>query len=213
MDKKIDKKMSWPKGYEPKDSTNDLTLRLGLISSILKDKPKKKMNTEIFNVMATRRSTRKFSNNPVEMWKIDKILAAADPAPTAGNYQGFEIFYVRDEGKKDNLVKAANNQPYVKTPVVLVFCMNPERIKLDFPKDVILKFSIQDSTLAAAYSQLAASALGLSSIWIGMFDEEKVKEIVDTKLRPTSFLCIGYPVKRRPPKSRRQLKELIHVVD
>ena len=214
MDKKIDKKMSWPKGYEPKDdSSNDLTLRLGLISSILKDKPKKKMNTEIFNVMATRRSTRKFSNNPVEMWKIDKILAAADTAPTAGNYQGFEIFYVKDEEKKDSLVKAANNQPYVKTPVVLVFCMNPERIKLDFPKDVILKFSIQDSTLAAAYSQLAASALGLSSIWIGMFDEEKVKEIIGTELRPTSLLCIVYPVKKRPPKSRRQLKELIHVVD
>ena len=214
MDKKIDKKMSWPKGYEPNDdSKNDLTLRLGLISSILKERPKKKTNTEIFNVMATRRSTRKFSNNPVEMWKIDKILAAADTAPTAGNYQGFEIFYVRDEGKKDRLVKAANSQPYVKTPVVLVFCMNPERIKLDFPKDVILKFSIQDSTLAAAYSQLAASAVGLSRIWIGMFDEEKVKEIVGTKLRPTSFLCIGYPVKKRPPKSRRQLKELIHVVD
>ena len=214
MDKKIDRKMSWPKGYEPKDdAADDLNLRLGLISSILKDKPKKKMNTEIFNVMATRRSTRKFSNNPVEMWKIDKILAAADTAPTAGNYQGFEIFYVRDGEKKDSLVKAANNQPYVKTPVVLVFCMNPERIKLDFPKDVIMKFSIQDSTLAAAYSQLAASALGLSSIWIGMFDEEKVKKIVGTELRPTSFLCIGYPVKKRPPKTRRQLKELIHVVD
>ena len=104
MDKKIDRKMSWPKGYEPKDdAADDLNLRLGLISSILKDKPKKKMNTEIFNVMATRRSTRKFSNNPVEMWKIDKILAAADTAPTAGNYQGFEIFYVRDEGKKIDL--------------------------------------------------------------------------------------------------------------
>ena len=214
MDKKIDKKMSWPKGYEPKDNyENDLTLRLGLISSILKERPKKKINTEIFNVMATRRSTRKFSNNPVEMWKIDKILAAADTAPTAGNYQGFEIFYVRDEDKKDRLVKAANSQPYVKTPVVLVFCMNPERIKLNFPKDVILKFSIQDSTLAAAYSQLAASALGLSSIWIGMFDEAKVKEIVGTDLRPTSLLCIGYPVKKRPPKSRRRLKELIHVVE
>jgi len=206
--------MTWPKGYEPEnDNAESLATSFGLVSSILKGRPKKKMNTDIFNVMATRRSTRKFSKNPVELWKIDKILAAADTAPTAGNYQGFEIFYVRDEIKKDNLVKAANNQPYVKTPVVLVFCMNPDRIKLDFPKEVILKFSIQDSTLAAAYSQLAASALGLSSIWIGMFDENKVKEIVGTELRPTSFLCIGYPVKKRPPKSRRQLKELIHVVD
>ena len=46
-----------------------------------------------------------------------------------------------------------------------------------------------------------------------MFDEDKVKDIVGTKLRPTSMLCIGYPIKKRPPKSRRQLKELIHVVD
>ena len=206
--------MTWPKGYKPTgESTNDMSLRLGLISTILKERPLKKLNTEIFNVLATRRSTRKFSKNPVEMWKIDKILAAADTAPTAGNYQGFEIFYVRGDSKKDELVKAANNQPYVKTPVVLVFCMNPDRIKLDFPREVILKFSIQDSTLAAAYSQLAASALGLSSIWIGMFNESKVKKIIGTKLRPTSILCIGYPVKKRPPKSRRQLKELIHVVD
>ena len=214
MGKKLDKKMTWPKGYKPtEESTNDLSLRLGLISTILKERPLKKLNTEIFNVLATRRSTRKFSKNPVEMWKIDKILAAADTAPTAGNYQGFEIFYVRGDSKKDELVNAANNQPYVKTPVVIVFCMNPDRIKLDFPREVILKFSIQDSTLAAAYSQLAASALGLSGIWIGMFDESKVKKIIGTKLRPTSILCIGYPVKKRPPKSRRQLKELIHVVD
>ena len=201
MGKKTDESMTWPKGYTPKDESDDgLNIRHGLLASILKERPKKKFNTEI-------------SRNPVEMWKIDKILAAADTAPTAGNYQGFEIFYVRDNAKKDSLVKAANNQPYVKTPVVLVFCMNPDRIKLDFPKEVILKFSIQDSTLAAAYSQLAASALGLSSIWIGMFDENKVKKIIGTDLRPTSFLCIGYPVKKRPPKSRRQLKELIHVVD
>ena len=201
-----------PGAFTPTCSTKHLP---GFIksSNILKEKPVKKINTEIFNVMATRRSTRKFSKNPVEMWKIDKILAAADTAPTAGNYQGFEIFYVRDNTKKDGLVKAANNQPYVNTPVVLVFCMNPDRIKLDFPKEVISKFSIQDSTLAAAYSQLAASALGLSSIWIGMFDETKVKEIIGTDLRPTSMLCIGYPIKKRPPKSRRQLKELIHVVD
>ena len=213
MDKKIDTNRTWPKGYEPKEeSAQDLNQRLDLLSSILKQKPKKKLNTDIFNVMATRRSTRKFSTNPVEKWKIDKVLAAADTAPTAGNYQGFEIFYINDKETKEELVKAANNQAYVNTPVVLVFCMNPTRVKLDFPQKVIMKFSIQDATLAAAYSQLAASALGLSSIWIGMFDEERVKEIIGTDLRPTSMLCIGYPIKKRPAKLRRQLKELIHVV-
>ena len=166
----------------------------------------------MFVVMAKRRSTRKFSSNPVEKWKIDKILAAADTAPTAGNCQGFEIFYVTENKKKEKLAKAANNQPYVNTPVLLVFCMNPLRINLDFSKKIIEKFSVQDATLAAAYSQLAASALGLSSIWIGMFDEDIVKKIIGTKLRPTSLLCIGYPVKKRGPKTRRKLKDLIHVV-
>jgi nitroreductase len=46
-----------------------------------------------------------------------------------------------------------------------------------------------------------------------MFDEERVKKIIGTELRPTSILCIGYPIKKRPAKLRRQLKELIHVVE
>ncbi len=70
----------------------------------------------------------------------------------------------------------------------------------------------KDATLAAAYSQLTASALGLSSIWIGLIDEEKVKEAIGTNLRPSSLLCIGYPSQKRGPKSRRNLKDLIHVV-
>ena len=178
-----------PEEYTPQSSPDDFDPGLPnqLLDFVLRSEPTEVVDTDLFAVMKKRRSTRKFSKNPVEMWKIDKILAAADTAPTAGNYQGFEIFYIRDSAKKVSLVKAANNQPYVNTPVVLVFCMNPDRIKLDFPKEVISKFSIQDSTLAAAYSQLAASALGLSSIWIGMFDENKVKEIIGTDLRPTSM--------------------------
>ena len=91
--------------------------------------------------------------------------------------------------------------------------MDPSRVKIKFPPEILEKFSLQDATLAAGYSQLAASALGLSSIWIGMINEEQVKEIIQTKLRPSSILCIGYPEKKRPPKSRRKLKELIRVID
>jgi nitroreductase len=137
-------------------------------------------------------------------------LAAADTAPTAGNFQGFEVFYIKNKEIKKRLVEAANNQPYVNAPVVLVFCMDPSRIKMNFPSEILTKFSLQDATLAAAYSQLAASALGLSSIWIGMISEEKVMQIIDTQLRPSSILCIGYPHKKRLPKSRRNLKDLIH---
>ncbi len=203
----------WPKGYVPNKEMTDYDYRSNILNSILTSKvPEKHVNTDLFYIMSIRRSTRKFSSRQVEQWKIDKILAAADTAPTAGNFQGFEIFYVKDPKVKEKLVEAANNQPYANTPVVLVFCMNPERVKLNFPQEILAKFSIQDATLAAAYSQLAASALGLSSIWIGMIDEEKIKVLVGTKLRPSSLLCIGYPEQKRGPKSRRKLKDLIHVV-
>ena len=170
------------------------------------------VQTNIFNVMLNRRSQRKFENRDVEEWKLDMIFAAADTAPTAGGFQGFEIFHIRNQEVKNKLVQAANNQPYVNAPVVLVFCMNPDRIKLNFPPDTIRKFSQQDATLAAAYSQLAAHALGLSSIWIGMLDENRIREVLGTNLFPSSILCVGYPIKMLVPKPKRNLKDLIHEI-
>ena len=140
------------------------------------------------------------------------VIAAADTAPTAGNFQGFEIFYIKSPEKKRLLVDACNHQSYADAPVVLVFCKNPSRVKLNFPPYVLRKFAIQDATLAAGYSQLAAQALGLSSIWIGMFDEQKIMDILETDLVPSSVLCIGYPKQTKFPKSRRNLKDLVNVV-
>jgi nitroreductase len=157
------------------------------------------LQTNIFNVMLNRRSQRKFEDRQVEDWKMDMIFAASDTAPTAGGFQGFEIFNVKKADVKARLVEAANRQPYVNAPEVLVFCMNPQRVKLNFPPEIIRKFSVQDATLAAAYAQLAAHALGLSTVWIGMIDEKKVMTALGTELVPSSILCIGYPQKMLQP--------------
>ena len=170
------------------------------------------LSTNIFNVMLSRRSQRKFDNRQVEGSKVQMVYAAADTAPTAGGFQGFEIYHVKRDEMKIELVEAANKQPYVNAPVVLVFCMNPERIKMNFPPSILRKFSLQDATLAAAYAQLAAHALGLSSIWIGMIDEEKIMSILNTKYVPSSILCLGYPQKLLQPKPKRNLMGLIHEV-
>ena len=213
MDSDKNDKLLYPLGYEPeiKPDSADPKVRNQLIDFILKSGPSELIDTDLFAVMAKRRSTRKFSNKPVETTKVDRIIAAADTAPTAGNYQGFEIFYVKGTEKKKLLVDACNKQPYVDAPVVLIFCKNPSRVKFDFPDYVLKKFAIQDATLAAGYSQLAAQALGLSSIWIGMFDEQKIMDILETDLVPSSVLCIGYPEQTKFPKPRRNLKDLVHV--
>jgi len=44
-----------------------------------------------------------------------------------------------------------------------------------------------------------------------MFDEKKVMDIIGTDLVPSSVLCIGYPKQTKFPKSRRNLKDLVHV--
>ena len=212
MDSKDNPEKIYPSGYEPKETNTDVNVRNQLLNEILKSSPTEFINTDLFTVMSKRRSTRKFTDRIVETVKIDKIIAAADTAPTAGNFQGFEIFYVKSPEKKQQLVEACNNQPYVHAPVVLVFCKNPSRVKLNFPEEVLKKFAIQDATLAAAYSQLAAQALGLSSIWIGMFDEQKVMKVINTDLIPSSVLCIGYPKQDKFPKPRRNLQEIVHAV-
>jgi FMN reductase [NAD(P)H] len=170
------------------------------------------LQTNIFNVMLNRRSQRKFENKQIEDWKIEMIFAAADPAPTAGGFQGFEIYHIKSSEIKLKLVDASNKQPYVNAPIVLVFCMNPSRVKMNFPHDILKKFSMQHASLAAAYSQLAAHALGLSSVWIGMIDEAKVMQALGTDLVPSSILCLGYPQKILQPKPKRNVLELIHEV-
>lgn len=214
MDSENNKERIYPLGYEPKETLtkSDPNVQNQLLNFILQSGPTQVVDTDLFAVMAKRRSTRKFSTKIVETEKIDKIIAAADTAPTAGNHQGFEIFYIRNPEKKKQLIPACNNQPYVNSPVVLVFCKNPSRVKFDFPEYVLKKFAIQDATLAAGYSQLAAQALGLSSIWIGMFDEQKIMDVIKTDLIPSSVLCIGYPEQTKFPKPRRNLKDLVHVV-
>jgi len=213
MGEEVKYEKTYPLGYEPEKTptTTDPNVRNQLIDFILKSGPSEVIDTDLFAVMAKRRSTRKFSDKPVETTKIDKIIAAADTAPTAGNYQGFEIFYIKSPEKKKLLVDACNKQPYVDAPVVFVFCKNPSRVKFDFSENILKKFAIQDATLAAGYSQLAAQALGLSSIWIGMFDEEKIMKIIGTDLIPSSVLCIGYAKQTKFPKPRRNLKDLVHV--
>ena len=183
-----------------------------LLNAILRTGSGERVETDMFAVMSRRRSTKKFKADPVEPQKIERIIAAADTAPTAGNFQGFEIYHVMDAEKKRNLIGACNNQAYVNAPAVLVFCKNPDRVRFQFSRHILEKFAIQDATLAAAYSQLAAHALGLSSIWIGMFDEQQVMDVIGTNLVPSSILCIGYAQKQKYPKRRRNLADIVQTV-
>lgn len=106
MSKKGDK--IYPIGYPPPhDTLEDSDTRNDLLKIILGDHSKEKvenLNTDIFEVMTKRRSDRKFDSKNIEEWKVEKILAAADTAPTAGNFQGFENYFRIFDRDSDRII-------------------------------------------------------------------------------------------------------------
>ena len=168
---------------------------------------------EFFKIVGERRSMRKYADVPVEEEKLLKILETANKAPSAGNLQGYEIYVVRKLDQRQALVKVAWDQEFLaEAPVVLIFCANPARSAVKYAERGSTLYSIQDATIACTYSQLAAKALGLDSVWVGAFDETAVSEIIHipSELRPIIMLPIGYAGKVPSVRPRRELKDLIH---
>ena len=97
MDSKNTGDKTYPQGYKPQETpeSTDSNVRNQLLDFILHSGPSKPskpskpsepseiIDTDLFAVMAKRRSTRKFSDKPVETTKIDKLIAAADTAPNS----------------------------------------------------------------------------------------------------------------------------------
>jgi len=115
---------------------------------------------------------------------------------------------IEDQKKKEKLIDATYGQEYVNSSLVLVFCSDPKRIKFMGNRGKSL-LSVQDATIAASYAQLAATALGLSSVWVGHFKEKAVVKILKTKLRPVVILPIGYGNEKPSPKKSQKMKDLI----
>jgi nitroreductase len=168
---------------------------------------------DFFKIVEERRSMRKYADTPVEEEKLQLILETANRAPSAGNLQGYEIYVVRKLDQRQALVKAASDQEFLaEAPVVLIFCANPARSAVRYQERGSTLYSIQDATIACTYSQLAAKALGLDSVWVGAFDEAEVSKIlhIPPELRPIIMLPIGYAGKVPSLRPRRELKDLIH---
>jgi nitroreductase len=168
---------------------------------------------DFFKTVEDRRSMRKYAETPVEEEKLQKILETANRAPSAGNLQGYEIYVVRKLELRQALVKAAWDQEFLaEAPVVLIFCVNPARSAVKYGERGATLYSIQDATIACTYSQLAAKAQGLDTVWVGAFDEGAVTEIfhIPSDLRPVALLPIGYAGKVPSVRPRRELRDLVH---
>ena len=167
---------------------------------------------EFFDVLAKRHSQRSFDGREIEKWKVDKILDAINSAPSAGNLQAYQVFLVEKREILKELAVAAWDKDYIaKIPLALVFCAEPARSSRYGDRGENL-YSIQDATIATTYAHLVATELGLSSVWVGAFDDEAVKKVLNIKegLIPVAILPIGYALAEEVAKTpRRSINDLV----
>src|SRR5512137_1110506 len=170
---------------------------------------------EFFDVIKNRHSIRTFTSQPVEPDKLQKILETANLAPSAGNLQAYEIYVVTDAKKRDGLSCAALAQEYIAAaPVALVFCTHPELTEGRYTERGTRLYTVQDATIACTFAMLAATDLGLGTVWVGTFDEKMVRLIIGAPESqvPVVILSIGYPAEFPDQHPRRSLDQLAHWV-
>ncbi|MBI2925296.1 MAG: nitroreductase family protein [Verrucomicrobia bacterium] len=166
----------------------------------------------LFETIKARQSVRAYEAKPIEPAKLEAILGAANQAPSAGNVQAYQICVVRDAKLKRALAKAALDQGFIaQAPVVLVFCADARRAAAHYRSRGEQLYCVQDATIAAAYAQLAATALGLATCWVGAFDEQEARRIigVPSTHRPVAIIPVGSPAETPERTPRRALGELV----
>jgi nitroreductase len=161
------------------------------------------------NLIYARQSIRAYESRPVEAEKLQAIIEAANRAPSAGNFQAFEIYVVTDPKQRETLGGSTFGQDFVqKAPLSLIFCMNPARCQYESP-DI---FAMQDAAIACTFAMLKVTELGLGACWIGAFNPEKLAQslALPESHKPMAVLAIGYPAENPERTTRRNLEELVH---
>ncbi|MEJ2632856.1 MAG: nitroreductase family protein [Acidihalobacter sp.] len=168
--------------------------------------------TDFFATIRRRHSVRRYQTDmPVEPEKLHAVLESAVAAPSAGDLQAYQIVVVRDAEQRRMLAESTDQAFLSEAPVCLVFCTDAERSAQAFGERGRELYALQDTTIAAAYAQLAAVAGGLGSAWVGYFDAKDVARALELApgLQPVAMLALGYPAELPEPTPRRRLDEII----
>lgn len=163
-------------------------------------------------ICKSRKSIRKFIDKTIEEDKITQILNVINTAPSAGNLQAYEVVVVKAKDVKVKLSEAALHQAFIaEASTVLVFVAKTLESSERYGRRGKELYSIQDATIACTYAMLACEALGISSTWIGAFNEDEIIEILHCKNGevPVAVLPIGYTLVPKVSLIRRKdLNEL-----
>lgn len=155
--------------------------------------------TEILDLIMNRRSIRRYSQEQVSENKVEDLLRAAMAAPSASNKKPWSFVVVRNPEKLALLSKVHKySDMCARAALVIVVLGDPE----------ISSFWVEDCSAATENLLLAASGLGLGSVWVAIHpeaeDEASVRSIlqIPDRLRVLCLLPVGYPAESKPPRTQ-----------
>ncbi len=162
----------------------------------------------VLKVIQSRRSIRSYDPRDVEEDKLLRVLESGRLSPSAGNRQERIFIVIKDTNTRKLLSEAAKNQGFVaEAPVVIAACSVEKEYIMNCGQ---LAYPI-DTAIAVDHMTLQAVEEGLGTCWVGAFDEEKVKELLNIPhdIRVVALLALGYPSTIPQPTPRKSLDEIV----
>ena len=160
------------------------------------------MNSTLESIFQ-RRSIRKYTDQPVEPEKLDLLLQAAMAAPSAMDCKPWEFVVVTDPDKlsqfRKRLIFGNRN-----APAAIIVCGNPSLTT----NPVARLFWQQDCSIAAENMLIAATSLGLGTVWVGVHPVPEFVRIVreitgmPKHVTPLGLIYVGYPAEEKPARTQ-----------
>ena len=166
---------------------------------------------DVFSVLQKRKSVRSYVSDPVTDKDILTILEGARLAPSAGNIQPWHFIIIKDNETRGKIAKGCRYGKFLsESPVVIIACGN---------KQASSNWYAVDTAIALEHVVLGATALGLGTCWIGMFNEQDIRTLVNlpTQFEIIALLALGYPREKTDLWAKilhviRPRKQLAHIL-
>jgi nitroreductase len=148
---------------------------------------------DAIEAIKTRRSIRRFKNKAVNPEKLGTVLEAGMYAPSARNEQPWHFLVITKESLMESIMKV---HPYAnmltQAPLAILVCGD---LKLELSPG----YWPIDCSAATQNMLLAAHALGLGAVWLGVHPRQERKEAIrkifnlPVHIKPFALVALGYP--------------------
>lgn len=157
-----------------------------------------------------RRSVRDFSSKVVNSKDIYRILEAGTLAPNSGNVQNWRFIVVDEQEKLEEVAKTTlNPETFDNVSTAIIVCSLTDKVTSAF-KEWGKRYSVQNVAAAIENMLIEATGLGIDSLWVGAFAEQRIRKIfhITDDVEIHAILIFGYRQKN-PPKQVRALVQAV----